>query len=453
MSAAHDQQPFAGSDLVFARAAADLSDVASLGAAVRVEQVAATGSGLLDGRSVLVKANIAVDGWPLTGGCPALADHVADGSASAVERMLAAGATVVGHANMHELAFGVTSVNAHHGPVSSPYGTRRSALGSSGGSAAAVGSGAVDMALGTDTGGSGRLPAAACGCVGLRPSSGRYPGDGVLDLTVTLDTISSMARSVGDLAELDSVLAGDGDGPLAVLSHSTIRLGVPSMRFWDSVASTMADQCMRALELLRPAGVELIDIDLVDPFDAASEVATPIALGEAGKIWTEFARQELGLTLAEFTERIASADVAAVFEAIVAGVTPSDEELAHMVNTVAPSVRWMIEERIVEHRLDAIVYPTLVAVPPPISRADVVDIDGVELPIFAAMTRRELVASVAGLPALSLPGGFDADGMPFGLEFVGAFRDDRHLLAVAAAVEALLDVRPDPVVRPTRTER
>jgi Asp-tRNA(Asn)/Glu-tRNA(Gln) amidotransferase A subunit family amidase len=152
-------------------------------------------------------------------------------------------------ANMHELAFGTTSANARFGSVGNPHDPARMTGGSSGGTAAAIGAGIFDIGLGTDTGGSGRIPAAFCGCAGLRPTTGRYPGDGILKLTDTLDTISIMASDMEYLAKLDAAVTGEE--PAAPEKAGQIRLAVVNDPSWLGI-----DREMGALgkSVIAPAG-------------------------------------------------------------------------------------------------------------------------------------------------------------------------------------------------------
>ena len=180
-----------------------------------------------------VKDNIDVLGLPTTGGTELLRSSFPSETATVVSRITGAGAVVVGKTNLHELAFGITSNNGSFGPVRNPHDPERSAGGSSGGSAVAVALGIVPFALGTDTGGSMQIPAAHCGIVGMRPSTGRYPADGVLRLSPTRDTIGVMASTVSDVAFIDGIITGEGELPATDLG--TVRLGIPASGFFPGV--------------------------------------------------------------------------------------------------------------------------------------------------------------------------------------------------------------------------
>ena len=155
---------------------------------------------LLHGIPILVKDNINTVDFLTTGGTPALANHQPSADAGVITRLKNAGALIVGKTNMHELAFGITSNNAFTGAVHNPYDRKLITGGSSGGSAAAVSAHIVPVSLGSDTGGSNRIPASLCGVCGFRPTTGRYPGDGLINLSKTRDTVGIFAHSVSDIA-------------------------------------------------------------------------------------------------------------------------------------------------------------------------------------------------------------------------------------------------------------
>ena len=196
-------------------------------AARLADDVPAGRRGLLHGLPMVVKDNIDVVGFPCTAGSPALAGHRPLRDADCVAPLRAAGAVVLGKSNLHEFALGVTSGNAAYGAVRNPHAPGRIAGGSSGGTAAAVAARLAPVGLGTDTGGSIRIPAALCGVVGFRPSTGRWPARGVVPISVpSRDTAAPMARSVADCALLDAVVCGE-DPRLQILSPRGLRLGVP----------------------------------------------------------------------------------------------------------------------------------------------------------------------------------------------------------------------------------
>jgi Asp-tRNA(Asn)/Glu-tRNA(Gln) amidotransferase A subunit family amidase len=221
--------------------------------------------GPLQGKRLLVKDLIDTAGVRTTYGSKIYADHVPRRTASAVERLVAAGAVVVGKANLHEFAWGVTSQNPWYGTVQNPRHPGRTTGGSSGGNAAAIAAGLCDIGLGTDTGCSVRLPAACCGVVGLKPSWGRLPIDGVFPLCPSFDTVGPMAATVADAAAMWSVLAG---APLPAPRLAGLTVGLlttpPSVGGAAPPSSHEAEKWVDQLEAL---GAIVVDATIPDPPD------------------------------------------------------------------------------------------------------------------------------------------------------------------------------------------
>lgn len=187
----------------------------------------AVASGPLAGVPVGIKDNVDVEGFATTGGSCALRGHRAAVDSPVVAALRTAGAVIACKLNMHEMAFGVTTDNPTFGRAFNPFDVVRTAGGSSGGSASAVARGIVPVALGTDTGGSVRVPASFCGVAGFRPSTGRYPEGGVLPLSPLRDTVGPIAANVADLALIDAAITGAAP-ELPDLPARKLRLGLPA---------------------------------------------------------------------------------------------------------------------------------------------------------------------------------------------------------------------------------
>ena len=399
-----------------------------------LEQAITPQEGPLAGLPIIVKANVAVEGARQDGASPALKSNIAAEDASIVARLKGAGAIPVAMANMHELAFGVTSHNAHYGPVRNPHDLSRMTGGSSGGTAAAIGAGIVKAGIASDTGGSGRLPAAFCGCVGFRPTHGRYPDDGILTLSQTLDTLTVMGADVAMVRTMDTAITGEDAEP----DRSDIRLGILHDPFWTGISSEMAALGQNVVVTLAEAGIKFAEGNAPEIEQLTEAAGFPIALTETRDNWVKFAKDLCGQSLAEFAAEIASPDVRQLYEEMARGEVPPPEAYAAAMDKARPALRKRLAELFDEMKVDAFIFPTLARTAPEIDRTETVDIDGEELPFFPTLTRRALTASVAGYPAISLPGGVDRTGLPFGMELVGPASGDRALLSVAARLETMM---------------
>lgn len=400
--------------------------------------------GALHGLPLIVKDNIDVQGMPCTAGSPALAQHRPRRDAACVVPLLQAGALVLGKANLHEFALGVTSANASYGAVRNPHAPDRTAGGSSGGTAAALAAGMAPAGLGTDTGGSIRIPAAHCGVVGFRPSTGRWPSRGVVPISMpTRDTAAPMARTVEDCALLDSVVCGDAS-PLPKTSLRGLRLGV-AQAFWRDLDADLAAQAEAARALLAAAGVELIDCALDVHLDEVGALGLTIATAEnLPALQAYFDDHGLPFDAGAVAQQVASPDVRGIFEHLLGprAATPSDG--AKALATVRQRLQPAYDRCFSAHALDALVLPTTPLPAGRVGEDDVVTLGGREWPTFASYVRHAGPASLLGLPSISLPMGMAAPGLPVGLQLDAPRGSDRRLLAMAAALAEALPPTPSP---------
>ena len=394
--------------------------------------------GPLSGVAISVKDNIDVRGLATTAGSPLLASAPVEADAGAVSALRAAGAVVVGKTNMHELALGITSDNATHGPARNPADPARSAGGSSGGSAASVALGVVPVALGSDTGGSVTIPASFCGVVGYRPSTGRWPGDGMVTLSTTRDTVGVHAWSVADARRVDELVT-HVPAPADTLAVAGLRLGLPRSRHADldpEVARLTSD----ALAALEAAGAHLVEVDVADDVAVGAQAGTTLVFYEAPRLVRArlAAQGSLDATapLADLAARVASPDVRALVELMAAQPVPAQEY------TAARAARWRLQRdhaaTFARWALDALVWPSVPVLPPLVGQNDSVVLNGRAVPVFATVTRNTGPGAVSGLPCVSVPAGRSAGGLPVGLSVEGRAHGDDHLLRVAAAVEDVL---------------
>jgi mandelamide amidase len=405
-----------------------------------------TFAGPLHGVPIVVKDNIHVAGLPNSAGTPALRDFVPARNAAVAEKLIRAGAIVLGKTNMHELAFGITSNNVAFGPARNAYDPSRIAGGSSGGTASAIAARMAAAGLGTDTGGSIRIPAALNGIAGLRPTLGRYSQDGITPIAHTRDTAGPMAREVADLVLLDTIITGARDRVTAA-PLGGLRLGVCRALFFRNLDPATEQLADAALERLKAAGAELVDVDMPGLVDLNGKISFPVALHEARTDLTRYLkRYRPALDLATLAGRIASPDVKGLFaNAIVPGAKDAIPEKVYLEAMAArPLLQGLYAETFRKHRIAALVFPTTPLPAAPVGDDDKTLLNGAEVPTFPTFIQNTDPGSNAGLPGLSVPIGRTAAGLPVGLELDGPAGSDRRLLGIGLALETLFGRLPAP---------
>jgi aspartyl-tRNA(Asn)/glutamyl-tRNA(Gln) amidotransferase subunit A len=377
--------------------------------------------GPLHGIPISLKDLIDQAGVVTTAGSRVLHDRVAPSDALVTTRLRDAGAVILGRTNLHEFALGTTSEDSAFGPVRSPLDPRRSAGGSSGGSAVAVATGMGLASIGTDTGGSVRIPAAACGIVGLKGSFGEVPTDGVVPLSTTFDHVGPLARSVQDAAWLWQVLSGRAPEEVRPLALAGLRLNVLGGYFDRPLASDVRRAFHRAVDRLRSSGATLMVSELADTALIGPTYGN-VVLPEGAHWHGPYLDARADLYLPNVHARLVHGRSISA----VAYLDARDRCLA---------MRAIVDQALDDY--DALILPTLPIVAPVLGDADVLidPAEGSTMPTRMAMLKHTQLFNLTGHPAISLP--LAAEGLPVGLQIVGRTRETAQLLRVAAACEWL----------------
>ncbi|EXS33980.1 indoleacetamide hydrolase [Acinetobacter sp. 826659] len=400
----------------------------------------------LMGILIAVKDNIHVAGFPNSAGTPALADFKPQSSAPIIQKLIDHGAIIVGKTNMHELAFGVTGYNtAMH--IEGVVGTRNAvnplhiAGGSSSGSAVAVAAGMVPIAIGTDTGASIRLPSALNGCVGFRPTVGRYSQDSITPISHTRDTTGPIAHTVSDIILIDQLITQEPKKePLQ--SHQ-IRLGIHPY-FWNHLDEDVHKQAHIALELLKDAGVEIIPIEMPNLEQLNHAISFPVVVYEGKYDLIQYLKDHhVNLTIENVVDQISSPDVQAIFKQNILPQLIQDHTgqlvpvlpfYEKAIREARPQLLELYQNTFKAHNLHALLFPTSPIVAP-LANEQVSSIEN-----FQTLIRNTDPGSNIGLPGLSLPIGKGVKSkLPIGLEIDGLPHQDSEILAIGVTLEEIFN--------------
>lgn len=393
--------------------------------------------GPLHGVPIAIKDNISIAGRVTSGASKVLAGNVASADSEVVRRLKAAGANPIANTNMHELAWGGTSENPHFGCVRNPWDLERIASGSSGGSGAAVAARLVPAALGTDTGGSVRLPASVNGLTGIRPTIGRVSNRGIIPLAWSMDTCGPMTHTVEDCALLMQIMAGHDGGEggtanvpvsdyLAELNGgvSGLRIGVIPEYFFQQVQPAVLKATKNSLEVFKTLGAKVVEVNIQD-LDANLSALMTVESAEPSAFhqhWLRNCPEQYG------------EDVRFMFE-------QGELYLAgHYIQ--AQRFRKILRARFMERFADSVdffVLPTLPFTAPIIGTPEVELEPGVIRPMLEAIMRFTGIASVTGLPGLNIQGGFDHKNLPIGIQLLGRPFDESTLFRAGHAFQKVTD--------------
>jgi aspartyl-tRNA(Asn)/glutamyl-tRNA(Gln) amidotransferase subunit A len=399
--------------------------------AIAADEAFARGESLgpLHGLLVGVKDNIDTAGLRTTAGSRFFADVVPEHDAEVVRRLRKAGAIVLGKTQLHEFAFGATTQNPHHGDCRNPWDAARIPGGSSGGSGAALAAGFCAATLGTDTGGSVRIPAALNGVSGLRPTLGLGSNRGVFPVSWSFDTVGPMARSATDLAPLLAVLAGfDPDDPVSADRPADdylreldegiagIRVALPRSFYFEEVDAEIVQAVRAAAELLAGLGAVVDEVDLPGAADAF-EAGIQIVRTEALAVHRERLDREPELFGEDVRRRLEPARE----------VSGSDYATHRQTGRV-----WRQTVGRAFARTDILLTPTTGTTAPLAEDAETIE-------TTLRLARFTYGWAFAGLPALSVPCGFSAEGLPIGLQLAAPRWCEATLLRAGAAYQRETD--------------
>jgi aspartyl-tRNA(Asn)/glutamyl-tRNA(Gln) amidotransferase subunit A len=418
------------------RAFITITQDAAIQDAERVDRQIASGKDLpLAGVPLAVKDSFWTRAIRTTAGSRVLANFVPNEDATAVARLKEAGCVVVGKASLHEFAYGFTNRNAHFGDCKNPWDTSRIPGGSSGGNAVALATGMALAAIGGDTGGSIRMPAAMCGVVGLKVTYGRVSRHGGIPLSWSMDTVGPMARTVGDAAALLQSMAGqDPKDPfssrtpvpdyLATLSQDLkgVRLGLPHSGFLEAMEPDVAASYQESLRVLKAAGATMVDVRF-PPLDVVVGAHRAIIFSEASAAHEEMVRRR-------------SADLSVdVRPLLQAGFFLGS---SHYLAGQQARRKISAAYRELWRSFDVLVTPTSPVVATPIE-ATTARLAGEDKPLVRVFLDQTLPFNLTGQPALSVPCGFSRSNLPIGLQLVGRPFDEGTLLRVGAVFEGATD--------------
>ncbi len=394
-------------------------------------------AGSLCGVPLVVKDNINTVAFPTTGGTGALQGHTPETNAGVITAIEAQGAIVAAKSGMHELAFGVTSNNAVTGAIRNPHDTSKIPGGSSGGSAAAIAAGIFPSGLGTDTGASVRQPAALCGIVGFRPTTGRYAGDGIVPISHTRDTVGPLGKRVEDISLLDDVLSGE----LKNVQKADIKqvvLGISEDVLFENLEPEVEAAVQAQLKALEAAGAKLVDVNISDVWSHNEAFSFPVVFYEVMRGLPAYLKEHAPqISFANFVEQIGSPDVAGAIQSQLGDDAMPEEAYRAAMDIHRPAMRSIYADAFKTHGLTAMAFPTTPLRATDIGQDETVELNGEQVPTFPTFIRNTDLGSNLGVPGISLPCQ-NVSGLPVGIEFDGFLGGDKSLIELALAVEDVL---------------
>jgi aspartyl-tRNA(Asn)/glutamyl-tRNA(Gln) amidotransferase subunit A len=395
--------------------------------------------GPLHGIPFSIKDIIYVSGIRCTAGSKILADYIPKSTATVVQRIKRAGGILIGTNNLNEFASGITGINPFYGTTKNPWDTSRLSGGSSGGSAVAVSTGMVVFSIGTDTGGSIRVPASLCGAVGLKPTFGRISVNNIFPLAPTLDHVGWITRSVWDAAAVMEHVAcwnaSDGSANRNLSPYTKIleepgikpvRIAVLKKYFCDNMHAEISDLFYSFVDFLRSLKTELIDDLNLQNTDNYYNSWRNIRLAEATNVHLSW----LNSRPDDYSPEVK--------EMLVQGKRISAVDYIHSlkaVNKIKNEILAMMSNR----KIDAIVVPTTIIAAPRISDSVVSVGDNIALETRQALLQNTILFNSTGLPAISIPIGVTKDNLPIGAQIIGPPFREEVILSIAYCYERIIN--------------
>ena len=365
-----------------------------------------------------------VKGQVTTGGSSVLEDNIATRDAQVIERMNKAGGIYLGKNNLHEFAYGATGENSLYGTPPNPYDASRLAGGSSSGSAAAVAHGLCAAALGTDTGGSVRAPAALCGLVGFKPTYGRVSTEGVLPYCWTLDHVGTITRSAADAALLFGVIADETRKPATPVALKGLRVGIPETFFYAHADSEILASVDKLMKFLSAAGMSLHPVPMPS-MEYTRSVSLTVQMPEALSYHNRYLESRGARYSRDFR----------------AGLALGQNLLAEQYVRAKRFIEtYRRDTDAVFKRVDLLLTPATPAIAPKIGATEVTT-DGLTEPAGNAITRYTSFFNMTGHPAITFPCGRHSSGLPIAAQLVGRHYEDESLLETTRLVEQVMDFK------------
>ena len=427
-----------------------IDETAVLQAARAADKARAAGATApLLGVPIGIKDSYLTKGLRTTFGISNLKNFVPDHDAGSVKQIKGAGGIVFGKNNLVEMSYGLTGNNKEFGQVKNPHDQKHVTGGSSSGSGASVAARLVPASLGGDTIGSIRVPASLCGVVGFKPTTGRWPRDGVAPISHTLDTTGVFARSVEDCMLIDQVVTGDTKSDNSNQSNlKGVKLAYAPRQYLELVDPDVEAQFKDTIYRLREAGAEIVEVDLGKDFPSLALTTT----------WDIFFRE----TKEALEHFLHENKIPVTFDEIYSGLKPelkeawghlalpsgagyiSDKTYNTDLTVARTEIKLRYDRAFIANGAQGLLVPTTPTTAPLIDRQDKFIIAGQEVS-YMTLANNTIPASSVGLPSISIPIGLARNKLPIGLGIDGPHGHDRSLLSVARRVEAVVGALSSPI--------